>query len=169
MAGVTVLADKKHKFTILTTKPVNEAAPTVAELNAGIQACLKVKADGFKFSAADSDVVSSTALCGSKAEVYTDSNYVLDFTLWRYYLVAGGIDVTDDALFAAVKTRGTTLWAYARLTDKAASLAWVAAEEIYLGAKFTTDTPQVPDNPGWVEFRIPCKVQDGWPFIVVAA
>lgn len=38
MAGIRVLADEHIKFTILTAKPANPAAPTAAELNAGIDA-----------------------------------------------------------------------------------------------------------------------------------
>ncbi len=167
--GVKVLADRKHKLTILTTKPANEAAPTAAELNAGIEACLKVASEGFSHSPADSTTLEFKPLCGVREQVYTDTNFTQAMTVVRYYLTAGGIDPTDDALFTAVKTRGTTLWAYGRLTDKAATAAWAAGDEIYLGTRFTPDHPQVPDNPGWVSFRIPCAVQDGWPFIAVAA
>ena len=48
--GVRVLADKKHKFTILTTKPAIEASPTLVDLAAGIEACSKVLFDGFRFT-----------------------------------------------------------------------------------------------------------------------
>ena len=167
--GRRVLADKHIKFTILTAEPANEEAPTAAELNAGIEACMKVLYDGFQFSAADSGTVSAKALCGSNEEVFTDSNFVLNFTLWRYYLDAGGADPTGDVLFAATKERGTTLWAYGRMTDKTALEPWAPGDEIYLGARFTTDNLQVPDGIGWVSYRVPAKVQDGWPFITVAA
>lgn len=167
--GVRVLADKKHKFTILTTKPEDEAAPTVTELEAGIEACLKVAAEGFQHTATDSTTVEFKALCGDREQVLTDNNYVQTMTVVRYYLAEGGIDPSDDELFEAVKNRGTELWAYGRMTDKPATEAWEAGDEIYLGTRFTTDTPQVPDNPGWVSFRIPCTVQAGWPFITAAA
>ena len=55
MAGIRVLADEHIKFTILTAKPANPAAPTAAELNAGIDASCLVLADNFQWSAADSD------------------------------------------------------------------------------------------------------------------
>lgn len=167
--GVKVLADKKHKLTILTTKPADEQAPTVAELNDGIEACMKVYAEGFEFTAADSATVNAKMLCGSNEEVYTDENFTLAMTVARFFLDAGGIDPSDDELFAALRERGTTLWAYARLTDKPALDEWEAGDEIYLGARFTTDHPQLPANAGWVAFRVPAKVQDGWPFIAAAA
>ncbi len=166
--GVRVLADKRHKLTILTTKPANEAAPTLAELNGGIEACLKIASEGFSHTPADSTTVEFKALCGTREQVFTDSNFTQSMTVVRDYLVAGGTDPADDVLFNALKVRGTTLWAYGRLTDKNATDAWAAGDEIYLGTRFTPDHPQVPDNPGWVSFRIPCTVQDGWPFIAVA-
>ena len=79
--GKRVLADKKIKLTILTTKPANEADPTVAELNAGIEACKKVLSDGFRFSPTASGTASAKALCGSNEEAFTDSNAELAFTL----------------------------------------------------------------------------------------
>lgn len=167
--GSKVLADKKHKLTILTTKPADEAAPTATELNAGIEACMKVYSDGFEFTAADSATVNAKMLCGSNEEVYTDENFTFNMTVARFFLDAGGVDPADDELFEALKERGTTLWAYARLTDKVATDDWEADDEIYLGARFTTDHPQLPTNSGWVAFRVPAKVQEGWPFITVAA
>lgn len=167
--GVKVLADKKHKLTILTTKPANEQAPTAAELNAGIEACMKVATEGFAHSPADSTTMEFKPLCGVKETVYTDSNFTQAMTVVRMYLAGGGIDPADDDLFEALRVRGATLWAYGRLTDKNALDPWVAGDEIYLGTKFSPDYPQVPDNPGWVSFRVPCAVQDGWPFITVGA
>ena len=167
--GVRVLADKKHKLTILTTKPADEANPTVAELNAGIEACLKVAAEGFQHTAADSTTVEFKALCGDREQVYTDSNFTQAMTVVREYLAEGGIDPTGDELFEALKTRGVTVWTYGRLTDKPATDPWEAGDEFYLGTRATPDHPQVPDNPGWVSFRIPFAVQAGWPFGTVAA
>ena len=89
--GQRVLADKKIKLTILTAKPANETSPTIAELNAGIEACMKVLYDGFQFSAVDSATQSGKMLCGSNEEAFTDENFALGFTVARQYL-AGGID-----------------------------------------------------------------------------
>ena len=167
--GKRVLADKKIKLTILTTKPANEAAPTVAELNAGIEACKKVLSDGFRFSPTASGTASAKALCGSNEEAFTDSNAELAFTHWRYYLEAGGIDPADDELFQAVMTRGTTLWAYMRKTDKPAPTAWVAAEEIRIGARFTVDYLRDPSTEAYISYEVPTAVEDFWTFRAVAA
>lgn len=165
--AVKVLADKKWKFTILTTKPANEAAPTSSELNGGIEACLKIQADGFVHRPVASDVVESKMLCGSKEQVMTDSNFEQSLRVVRMFLDGGGIDPSEDALFTALKTRGATLWAYGRLTDKDALDPWEDGDEIYLGTKFTPDWAAPSTEGGWIAADVPCTVQDGWPYIAV--
>lgn len=166
-----VLADGKTKFTILTTAPADPEAPTAAELNAGIDLSCKVLSSDFNWTATDSDKISEPALCDdSNANSHGRSNYSAGFTIWREYLDAGGADPTGDAGFAAVKEKGTTIWGYARKTDKPAKDAWAAGDEIYLGGEAATDTPQVPsDGGGWLKWRIPLEMQQGYDFIAVAA
>lgn len=167
--GVRVLADKKRKLTILTTAPADEANPTVTELNAGIEACLKVAEEGFVHSATDSTKVDFKAVCGDREQVFTDSNFQLSLSVVREYLAEGGVDPTGDALFAALNQRGVTFWAYGRMTDKPALDPWEAGDECYLGTRATTDNYQTPTAPGWIMFNIPCTVQAGWQPITVAA
>jgi len=168
--GARVLADGKTKFTILTTKPANPAAPTATELNAGIDLSDDVLTSDFSFGATDSDKVAEKALGSSgNANAIGASNYQAGFTLWRKFATAGGFDATDEAGWEAVKEKGSTVWAYARQMDKDAAAAWASADEIYLGAEITTDTPQRTDGTGFIKYRVPCEVQNGWPFIEVAA
>jgi len=167
--GKRVLADKKYKLTILTTKPANEEHPTATELNAGIEACKKILADGFRFSPTASGTMNAKALCGNNEQAYTDSNAELVMTIWRYYLDAGGIDPTDDELFAALVERGTELWAYARESDKDALAPWVSGEEYRIGARFTTDYLQDPADKGYIAYTVPASISDFWTFGTVAA
>lgn len=168
--GARVLADGKTKFTILTTKPVDPAAPTATELNAGIDLSQDVLTSDFTFGATDSDKVAEKALGSSgNANAIGASNYQAGFTLWRKFATAGGFDATDEDGWAAVKEKGSTVWAYARQMDKDAADTWASTDEIYLGAEITTDTPQRTDGTGFIKYRIPCEVQNGWPFIEVAA
>lgn len=163
-----VLADGKTKFTILTTKPVDPGAPTATELNAGIDLSCKVTTEGFSWTAADSDKVNEKALCDdSNANTLGASNYTLGFTLWRYYLDAGGVDPTADTGFVAVQEKGTTLWGYTRRTDKPATAPWAANDEISLGAEFVTDNLQDPGAGGFLKYRVPCEAQRGYPLIRV--
>ena len=164
-----VLADGKTKFTVLTTKPANPAAPTAAELNAGIDLSLDVLSSDFTFGAVDSDKVAEKPLGATgNANAIGASNYQIGFTLWRKFLTAGGFDTANESGWAALKVKGATLWAYARQTDKAATAAWTSSDEIYLGAEFTNDTPQRTDGTGFIKYRVPGEVQNGYPFIAVA-
>ena len=164
-----VLADGKIKFTLLTTEPANPDAPTAAELNAGIDASCKVTADNFVWSARDSDKIGEAALCDeSNAQAYTRSNYEASFQVWREYLAGGGIDPTADALFEAVKFKGTELWGYIRKSDKKATEPWATGDEIPLGMRISVDTPQMVDG-GYIKYLVKAEPQRGWPFIEVAA
>lgn len=165
-----VLADGKTKFTILTTAPANPAAPTATELNAGIDLSCDILSSDFTWGATDSDKVAEKALCDEgNANAIGASNYAGGFTLWRKFLTAGGFDDANETGFAAVKEKGATLYGYARQMDKDATAVWAAADEIYLGAEFITDTPQRTDGTGFVKYRVPVEIQRGFPFIEVAA
>lgn len=167
----TSLAAGKTKFTILTTKPADEENPTATELNAGIDMSCKVLRSSFNFTFEDSErITGQEALCD---EVSTPelgvSNAVLLFEMWRYWLEAGGVDPDEDAGFAAVRDKGTTLWAYKRKTDKKATEDWAATDEIQIGARFETDNLQDPGDEGKIRYRVPTVIRDAWPFLTVAA
>lgn len=163
------LADGKTKLTLLITEPAIPDAPTAAELNAGIDVSCKVLASDFLWGATDSDKVAEKALCDEgNANALAASNYQAGISLWRFFDPAGGFDAIEDAGFEAVKEKGTTLWGYARKTDKKATEAWATGDEIYLGLEVATDNPQAPsDMSGYIKYRIPLEPQRGWPFIEV--
>lgn len=166
------LADGKTKFTVLTTEPANPASPTITELNAGIQAAANILASDFTWGAADSDTVAERSLADkNNVNAYAASNYTAGITPFRYFdETTGAPDPTEDALFDAVKEKGTELWCYARRTGKDAGAVWAATDEIYLGAKVITDEPQPPsDLGGYIKFRSPMQVQEAYPFIAAAA
>ena len=165
-----VLADGRTKLVALTTAPADPAAPTATELTAGIDLSFKVLTDNFTFGATDSDKVAEKALGDeSNSNAIAASNYQAGFTIWRQFATAGGFDATADAAFLAFQEKGTTLWLYARQTDKLASEAWLAADEIYLGAEVVNDEPQRVDGGGFIKYRIPLEVQRAYPFIAVGA
>lgn len=167
------LADGKTKFTILTTKPADPAKPTAAELNAGVDASCNLMASDFLWGATDSDKVAEKALCvENNANSLGASNYQVGVTPFRYFDSATGASATDegDDVFQALKTKGTTLYGYARKTSKKSTEPWAATDEIYLGGEFLTDEPQPPsDLGGFVKWRVPGEMQAAWPFITVAA
>jgi len=166
------LADGKTKFSILTTAPANPAAPTITELNAGIQAAANILASDFTWGATDSDTVAERSLADkNNVNALAASNYTAGITVFRYFdETTGAPDVTEDALFAAVQDKGTELWCYGRRTGKDATTAWVAADEIFLGGMVITDEPQPPsDLGGYIKARIPMQMQAAYPYIAAAA
>lgn len=164
------LAAGHTKFTVLTTSPVNPAAPTITELNAGIDVSCVVMASDFTWGATDSDKVGEAALCvTNNAQAIGNSNYNAGFTLFRYFADGVTPDDLDDA-FQAMKVKGATLYGYARRTEKLSTAAWVAADEIYLGAEFNNDEPQPPsDLGGYIKWRVPAEIQTAYPWIAAAA
>lgn len=163
--GVKSLADEGKRFYILTTKPANPANPTAAELKAGIDASCKVAREGFSWTPTDSDTIEDPELCSTtKAVAPGADNAELGFMLYRYFLEAGGVDPSADALFAAAKAKGTVLWGYYFHNDKKVGTDPVADEEFVLGAEFWTDHPQDPNSSGWLKFRIPCRANQLYPW-----
>lgn len=167
------LADGHTKFTVLTTKPANPAAPTVTELEAGIDGSCSILASDFAWGATDSDKIAEKALCvKNNANALGASNYTAGVTPFRFFDATTGesADVEGDDLFQALKVKGTTLWGYARKDSKDSTDPWEAGDEIYLGAEFTTDEPQPPsDLGGYIKWRVPAEIQAAWPWIEVAA
>lgn len=165
-----VLADGKTKFTILTTKPVNPSAPTAAELNAGIDLSCDVLTSDFMWSAADSDRIDEQALCSkNNTKAIGKGNHSTGITLWRKYDVAGGPDAAAETGWAALMEKGSEVYGYARESDKDSTEAWLAADEIYLGGRVATDTPQRTDGTGFIKRKIPMEPQEMYDNIVVAA
>lgn len=165
------LADGHTKFTILTTEPANPEAPTAAELNAGIDASCDILASDFTWGATDSDKVAEKALCTeNNANSLGASNFAAGITPFRYFdATTKNAHATDDAVFQALKVKGTELWGYARKTLKKSTEAWALDDEIYFGAHVITDEPQPPsDQGGYIKYRVPMEVQDGYPNIDVA-
>lgn len=163
------LADAHRKVAILTTQPANPAAPTVTELNNGIQASKRIKADDFTFGFADSDKVQEKTLEDTdNANAIAASNPQCAFTVFREFNAGtGNVDPVEDALFTAVKVKGTTLWVYERETGKLATAAWASSDEL-LGMQVLTDQWQKADSGGYVKRRVPCEPQKAYPNIAVA-
>lgn len=165
------LADGHSKIAILTTPPANPAAPTAAELNAGIQAASRILASDWSFSPTDSDKVNEKAVSDiNNVNALGASNFSAGMTIFRFFNAGTGVaDPTEDALFTATKVKGSTLYIYQRKTGKFETSPWVATDEILLGGSVLTDLPQEPsDAGGYIKKRIPLEPQQMYPNIVAA-
>jgi hypothetical protein len=164
-----MLSKGRTKVAVLTTAPVDPAAPTVAELTAGIDAADFIPSSMWTWTAGDPNTVDDTPLSSPGAsETPDEATYDLNFGVYRGFAALGGFDATEDALFQAVKVMGTTLWIYARKTDKMSTEAWEAADEIFLGGEVQTSSPKNVDE-GNVKYDIALFPQRMYEFIEVAA
>lgn len=170
MAGVKTLADGRIKVAVLTAAPANAASPTTTELNAGIDAAARILSSDFVWGAVDSDKVNEKSLVDiNNVNALGPSNFSTAMTIFRYFNSGTGVaDPTDDALFTAVKVKGTNLWIYVRRTGKLATAAWASADEISLGGNVITDLTQETDAGGYLKKRVPMEPQTMYPNIAVA-
>ena len=165
------LADGKLKWSLLVEKPVDETKPTATELNAGIDASPAVLVSDFNWTNADSARFEEKSLAQKgQSEALGNSAYTLGATFFREFLDAGGADIAgEDAPYQAVRVKDTTLWAYARETDQDATEPWKAGDEIYLGGRVKTDTPQRLGPDGTIKRRVPFVPQAMHENITVGA
>ena len=166
-----VLADGKVKVTYLTDAPENAAAPTAEELNAGHEMSCAILTSDFEFTGAASETLSNKTLCQKgNAQRPGAKNHTAAHTIYREYLEGGGPDEEDaDQGFQAVKQQGTTIWIYARLTDKDSTEDWEAGDEIYTGGEFVADTPAMGALDDDISFRVPFLPQRVYDFIEVGS
>lgn len=169
MAFARSLADGHTKVAILTAAPSNPSAPTVAELNAGIDATSRILAADWTFGATDSDKVQEKSLADiNNVNALGASNFQAGMTIFRYFdTVTGAPDPTGDALWTATKSKGATLYVYERQTGKLATAAWASADIIF-GMQTLTDEPQKPgDTGGYIKRRVPMEPQTNYGLIAV--
>lgn len=165
------LADGRIKISIMTAKPVDPYKTTVAELNAGIDAACRIVSTDYNLGATASETVNEKALCQEgNATTPTTSNYEGSFTVFRYFdpvtgkaesaATGPGGDV-GDAVFQALKMKGSRVWIAQRFTSKKSTDAWAAGDEIEV-FEVVTDNPQSAGAEGYIKKKISLFVQDAW-------
>lgn len=176
MAWERSLSAGHTKFVLLTTRPADPKNPTLAELKAGIDASCRVKGSNFKWGPTDSEKVDSDVLCEDvKSQAWGQSNYQMEFTVYRYFnkgdktqVENGPAGQTADAVFQLVKVKGTTLYAYIRKSDKKSKDDFAAGDELFY-EEFSIDHPQPADGDGYIAYDIKGLVAAAEPLAKVAA
>jgi hypothetical protein len=164
------LADGRVKLAILSTKPADPMAPTVEELEAGIDASCNVLSSDYTLGATDSDKIAEKPLCQEgNSNAIGASNYQAALTPFRYFDDQGKAETTEDDVYQALKAKGTRVWLYERHTSKRSTESWAAGDEVD-GFEVITDNPQKPsDMGGYIKRRVSMEVQDAWVGGAVAA
>ena len=163
------LADARTRLAILTTKPANLSAPTTTELLAGIDASCKILKSDYRLSATASDTVADSELCSEgNAVTFGASNYEGSVTPFWYLDEDGQTVVLEDAVYQALKEKGTELW-FVEREGPHYTEAWAVGDrvEVY---EVVTDNPQKPsDRAGYIKRVVPLGVQNAVLDAVVAA
>lgn len=159
------LAEGHVKLSIMTVAPVNMAAPTILELNAGIDAAARILNSGFQLGASASDKIAEKSLAQEgNSNTLGASNYDGGLTAFRYFTATGAPEASGagnigDAVYQAIKTKGTQLWIAKRYTSKKSTEAWAAADpcEVYV---VITDNPVDAAYTGYIKSKVDLQVQD---------
>ena len=149
-------------------------APTITELEAGIDASCRINSADYNVTPAASETVEEKELCvEGNAVAFGPSNGTVEFTPFRYFDETGAPETggvegeIGDAVFQATKEKGTRMWIYHRETSKKATDAWEEGDEVD-GFEFITDNPQQVDRTGYVKRKVVGAYQNMWLNATVA-
>ncbi|MGV0109835.1 phage tail tube protein [Arthrobacter sp. CP30] len=158
------LADGRKKVSLLVEEPANPYAPTIAELNAGIDASCRILSSDYMLGPTDSDKIPEKELCKEgNANAIGASNYQARMTPFRYWdETTNAAHATEDEVYQALKEKGTEFFVYERDTAKKSTEAWAIGDEVE-GYRIITDNPQRPSDMGGYQKRVvPMEVQDAF-------
>ena len=167
------LADGRIKLSIMSTKPADPYAPTVAELTSGIDAAMRVLSSDFKLGPVASDTVDEKPVgAEGNKKVLTTSNFEANLTPFRYFDATGKAETgaggeIGDAVFQALKVKGSRVWVAKRFTSKKSTDAWAASDEVEV-YELVTDNAADAEATGYIKKHVPVSVEDAWLNGVVA-
>lgn len=157
------LAAKRERWAVLTTKPQDPNAVTVAEATAGIRVECDMLASGSRISATGSTTVTEQAICESTAaQVPENRQFEGSVTPFLDIDPDTGLPVTEgDEAWELFREFGTRLWV---LVSKGPLYTEAfAADHPYSLYEVVTDEPQEPsERSGYMKKVVPLFVQDAW-------
>ncbi|HEY1175509.1 MAG TPA: hypothetical protein VGF17_05080 [Phytomonospora sp.] len=169
------LADGHVKLSIMSTKPADPKNPTLAELNAGIDAAQRILNSDFKLGPVASDTVDEKAIGQEgNVKVLTTSNFEANMTPFRYFNTSTGVAETGtggeigDGVFQALKVKGSRVWVAKRFTSKKSTEPWAATDEVET-YEVVTDNAADAEASGYIKKNVPMTVEDAWLNGTVAA
>ncbi|MGP5199943.1 phage tail tube protein [Brachybacterium alimentarium] len=168
--AVKTLADGKTKLAILAIAPENPEAPTVTELEAGIDASCNIAKTGYTLGPTTSETINDPELCVDvNSTVYGASNFEGTFGVFRFYdEETGQVDEQGDEVFQALKAKGTEVWLVERETAKKSTEAFEAGDEVSLYRVLLDNPQKSSDRTGYVKSTIVPAVQAGYLNVEVA-
>ena len=164
------LADQKIRLTFLTTRPVDPTAPTVTELDAGVDLSCSIMKSDYQLGATGDQTISEAALCEPGAgNDMGATDYAASVTVFRMLDDEGKADLEEDTGFQALKVKGTKGWLVEREGPRY-DVDWADGQEVET-YEVTTGSVQKPSDrsAGYIKRTIPMGVQNAWTTGVVAS
>lgn len=168
------LADGRIKLSIMSVKPADPLNPTVTELEAGIDASMRILSSDFKLGPVASDTVDEKPIGQEgNVKVFTVSNFEGNLTPFRYFDATGKAETgvageIGDAVFQAMKVKGSRLWIAKRNTSKKSTAPWAATDEVET-YEVVTDNAADAEATGYLKKNVPISIEDAWLNGTVAA
>ena len=155
-------AEQNRKITFLSVPPADLSAITVTELEAGLDATCRVAIDGTDFRPSASEKITDPAVCEpTGAEVPGASKYEATVAPFRFFDEEnpGKADTEGDALFSALRVKGTPGTFVIRHVNKKWDEPWAADDE-YQAYVVVADNwqPQQDQAQGYIKTSVPLMV-----------
>lgn len=163
------LAEGTVKACILTEKPADLTAVTLAEATAGKDISDWIIYSTYQAGAQASETVAEKPLSKKgNANALGSSNYQVQFSIFRDLDENGQPVAAGDIAFGLFKEKGQTVWLLERRGPDSPE-PWAASQE-YSIYELLTDNPQTPDNlDGYQKLALSPQVQDAELFKTLGA
>jgi hypothetical protein len=166
------LADGNTRLAILAAKPADPDAPTVSELEGGIDASCRVLKSDYRISAAASDTIADAELCAAtNAQAYGAGNYEATITPFRYWDATdpGKSDEEGDLVFQALRHKGGIVYVAERMTGLTYDTPWEAGQEVNVYELLLDNPTKAGEAGGYIKYSQAPAVQNAWEFGTVGA
>lgn len=168
--GVKTLADTRVAIAILTTKPKNIAAPTAAEINAGLRAESAILKSDYKLGSTGSSTIPEQELCkAGEGNAPGPASYEGSMTPFLYRDADGKLSTEGSDVWEALSKEGATVWIVEREGPEHSKE--FAADDLVDIYEVALGHPTKPDDrfSGYSKRTVALFVQDARENIKVAA
>ena len=165
--------DQRMKVAFSPTVPPDLGSASAAFLNSALEVSCRLVKDGTTFRFTASETITEAAICEpAGAQAAGRDNYEATANVFRFWDKEnpGQADPEGDALFSALRVKGSPGVFFIRYTGKKWDEDWEAGDE-YQAFVVTSDNWSMPDNPheGYMKATVPLMVSNAEANGVVTA
>lgn len=170
MAGAKTLADGRITLWALTTKPVNMAAPTVAEIKGGKKVSCRIMKSDYALGADSDTEITEQEMCKTgEGKAPGPTSYAGNITVFRYLDEAGKPVTEDDFVWDLIKKKGSVVWLVER--EGPIESKEIEAGDIVSVYEVVLGTPTKPSDrfAGYIKRAAKLNVMDATENVEVVA